>query len=363
MRAVVAAGAIALLISLFVTPLVIRFMTRRQYGQFIRQDGPESHHVKRGTPTMGGLVIIAATIVAWIGANLTTGDHRPNISSVLVIFLMCGLGLVGFLDDFLKISKERSLGLRARYKILGQAVVGITFGVLALQFPNGDGVTPASASVSFLRDTVIDFGALGGAIGLILFIVWANFLSTAWSNAVNLTDGLDGLATGAAVIFFGAYVLVCLWQLQQRCGYTSNVAQCYEVRDPRDLAILCSALAGACVGFLWWNASPARIFMGDTGSLALGGAIAGVTLMTRTEVLGVIIGGLFVMVIASSVIQIGYFKLSGGKRVFKMAPIHHHFELLGWGQVTIVTRFWIIAGLCAGLGMGIFYQEWVSQLP
>ena len=361
MKAVVFAGAFALIVSLFVTPLFIRFQRKRGLGQFIRQDGPESHHVKRGTPQMGGLVIIAATIVGWIGANLTTGDRRPDISSLLVVFLMCGLGLVGFLDDYRNISKERSLGLRARYKILGQAVVGITFAVLVLQFPDEHGVTPASTAISFLRDTVVDFGALGGAIGLIIFIIWTNFLVTAWSNAVNLTDGLDGLATGAAVIFFGAYVLVCLWQLNQKCGFTDNVAQCYEVRDPRDLAILCSAIAGACVGFLWWNTSPAKIFMGDTGSLALGGAIAGITMVTRTELLGVIIGGLFVMVVASSVIQIGYFKISGGKRVFKMAPIHHHFELLGWGQVTIVTRFWIIAGLCAGFGMAIFYQEFVAQ--
>ena len=362
MKAVVESGAIALVLSLFLTPLFIRFQRKRGLGQFIRQDGPESHHVKRGTPQMGGLVIIGSTLIAWMVANLLTQDHRPNISSVLVIFLMCGLGLVGFLDDALKISRERSLGLRARYKILGQAIVGITFGVLALQFPDKHGVTPASSAVSFLRDTSIDLAYFGPAIGLILFILWANFLITAWSNAVNLTDGLDGLATGAAVIFFGAYVLVCLWQLQQKCGYTDNVAQCYEVRDPRDLAILCSAIAGSCLGFLWWNASPAKIFMGDSGSLALGGAIAGVTLMTRTELLGVIIGGLFVIVVASSVIQIGYFKISGGKRVFKMAPLHHHFELLGWGEVTIVTRFWIIAGLAAGLGMAIFYQEFVSQL-
>jgi phospho-N-acetylmuramoyl-pentapeptide-transferase len=361
MRAVVAAGGIALLFSLLVTPLFIRFLTRRQYGQFIRQDGPESHHVKRGTPTMGGLVVIVATIVAWIAANVVRGQ-MPDISSILVLFLMCGLGFVGFLDDFIKISRERSLGLRARYKILGQAIVGITFGVLALKFPDEDGVTPASTAISFLRDTTFDLAYWGPAVGLILFIIWSNFLITAWSNAVNLTDGLDGLATGAAVIFFGAYVLVCLWQLNQKCGLTANEAQCYEVRDPWDLAILCSAIAGACVGFLWWNTSPAKIFMGDTGSLALGGAIAGMTLLTRTELLGVIIGGLFVMVVASSVIQIGYFKISGGKRVFKMAPLHHHFEMLGWGEVTIVTRFWIIAGLAAGLGMAIFYQEWVSQL-
>lgn len=360
MRAVVFAGSISLLISLFATPLYIRFLTRREYGQFIRQDGPESHHVKRGTPTMGGVVIIFATLIAWAIANVSTG-RTPNVSSILVLFLMCGLGLVGFLDDYIKISRERSLGLRARYKILGQAVVGISFAVLALQFPDEDGITPASTAVSFLRDTALDFAVFAPAVTLILFIIWANFLITAWSNAVNLTDGLDGLATGAAVIFFGAYVLVCLWQLNQKCGFTPNEAQCYEVRDPRDLAILCAAIAGACVGFLWYNASPAKIFMGDTGSLALGGAIAGITLLTRTELLGVIIGGLFVIVVASSVIQIGYFRLSGGKRVFKMAPLHHHFEMLGWGEVTIVVRFWIIAGLAAGLGMAIFYQEFVAQ--
>jgi len=361
MRAVVAAGALGLVVSLFATPLFIRYLRRKQFGQFIRQDGPESHHTKRGTPTMGGLVIIVATLVGWVGANLFTG-RTPNISSILVVFLIVGLGFVGFLDDAIKITRERSLGLRARYKILGQAVVGITFGILALQFPDANGVTPASTSISFLRDSALDLAFWGVAGGVILFIVWSNFLITAWSNAVNLTDGLDGLATGAALIFFGSYVVINIWQLNQSCANPDATAQCYEVRDPRDLAILASALAGACFGFLWWNASPARIFMGDTGSLAIGGAIAGMTILTRTEILGVIIGGLFVITVASSVIQIGYFKLSGGKRVFKMAPLHHHFEMLGWGEVTIVTRFWIIAGLCAATGIGIFYQEWVSQL-
>jgi len=362
MRAVVAAGGLSLLFSLFATPLFIRYLRRKQYGQFIRQDGPESHHTKRGTPTMGGLIIIVASLVGWLGGNLFTG-RTPDISSMLVVLLIVGLGFVGFLDDFIKISRERSLGLKARYKILGQAVVGITFGVLALQFPDANGVTPASTAISFLRDTALDLAFWGVAGGIILFVIWANFLITAWSNAVNLTDGLDGLATGAALIFFASYVVINLWQLNQRCGIADAGQPCYEVRDPRDLAILASALAGACFGFLWWNASPAKIFMGDTGSLAIGGAIAGMTILTRTEILGVIIGGLFVITIASSVIQIVYFRLSGGKRVFKMAPLHHHFEMLGWGEVTIVTRFWIIAGLCAATGVGIFYQEWVSQIP
>lgn len=361
MRAVVAAGFFSLIVSLFATPLFIRYLTRKQFGQFIRQDGPASHHTKRGTPTMGGVIILAATIIGWVGGNLFT-SRTPNASSILVVMLMVGLGIVGFLDDAIKISRERSLGLRARYKILGQAVVGIAFGVLALQFPNASGVTPASTSISFLRDTALDLAYWGPAVGIILFVVWSNFLITAWSNAVNLTDGLDGLATGTSLIFFGAYVLVCIWQLNQNCAFIPSSSLCYDVRDPRDLGILAAAIAGACFGFLWWNASPARIFMGDTGALALGGGIAGMTILTRTELLGVIIGGLFVIIVASSVLQIGYFKLSGGKRIFKMAPLHHHFEMLGWGEVTIVTRFWIIGGLCTALGMGAFYQDWVSQL-
>ncbi|WP_084075859.1 phospho-N-acetylmuramoyl-pentapeptide-transferase [Demequina sp. NBRC 110052] len=362
MKAVVAAGGFALLVSLLGTPLLIRYLTRRQFGQFIRQDGPASHHVKRGTPTMGGVVIILAAVIGWIGGNLFIG-RTPSASSMLVVFLFVGLGFVGFLDDAIKISRERSLGLKARWKILGQAVVGITFAVLVLQFPNGDGITPASTAISFLRDTRLDLAILGPAVGIVLFVLWANFLITAWSNAVNLTDGLDGLATGASLIFFGAYTIIAIWQLNQNCQLgSSNDALCYEVRDPLDLAVLAAAIAGACFGFLWWNTSPARIFMGDTGSLALGGAIAGLTIVTRTEFLGLVIGGLFVLVVASSVLQIGWFKLSGGKRLFKMAPLHHHFELLGWNEVTIVVRFWIIAGLCGAIGVGIFYAEWVANL-
>lgn len=362
MRAIVLSGSISLIIALFGTPLFIRYLTRRQYGQFIRQDGPETHHVKRGTPTMGGVVIVLATVFGWILGNALI-NRTPNMSSVLVVGLMVGLGFVGFLDDGIKITRERSLGLNAKWKIILQGLVGITFGYLALQFPDPKGVTPASTAISFLRDTWIDLAVFGPAVGILLFILWANFLITAWSNAVNLTDGLDGLATGAAIIFFGAYVLVNIWQSNQLCGVNNeDLATCYEVRDPRDLAILAAALAGACFGFLWWNASPAKIFMGDTGSLAIGGAIAGITIVSRTELLGAVIGGLFVIIVASSVLQISYFKITKGKRIFKMAPLHHHFELMGWGEVTIVTRFWIIAGLFAGLGIGLFYAEWVANL-
>ncbi len=362
MRAIALAAAIALVVSLLGTPWVIRYLTRKQFGQFIRHDGPASHHTKRGTPTMGGVVIIAATVIGWLGGAVFT-SNAPNVSSVLVVFLMVGLGLVGFVDDRIKISRERSLGLSARWKILLQGLVGIAFSLLVLRFPDDDGVYPASTAISFLRDTALDLAVWGPAVGIILFVIWSNFLITAWSNAVNLTDGLDGLATGAALIFFGAYVLVGIWQTNQLCGVgDAEAATCYEVRDPRDIAILAAAIAGASLGFLWWNASPAKIFMGDTGSLALGGAIAGMTIVTRTEILGGIIGGLFVVIVLSSALQIVYFKISGGKRIFKMAPLHHHFELMGWGEVTIVTRFWIIAGLFTGAGMGIFYAEWVVNL-
>jgi phospho-N-acetylmuramoyl-pentapeptide-transferase len=357
MISVLVAGGVAMVVALLATPLFINFLVTKQYGQFIRQDGPTAHYTKRGTPTMGGVVIIGATLIGFGVAALVTGN-LPSASALLVLFLMTGLGVVGFLDDYIKISRQRSLGLSARWKIVGQGFVGITFAVLALQFPDATLRTPASTSISFIRDTGLDLAFAGATIGAILFVIWANFLITAWSNAVNLTDGLDGLATGSSLIVFGAYVIVCVWQFNQRCGLAENL-KCYATRDPLDMAVVAAAVTGACFGFLWWNASPAKIFMGDTGSLALGGALAGISIVTRTEVLAAIIGGLFVIIVLSDVIQIGFFKLTG-KRVFKMAPLHHHFELSGWGEVTIVIRFWLIAGLFVSLGIGIFYAEWVT---
>lgn len=360
MIAVVLAGAIALFVSLVGTPLFIRYLTKRQYGQFIRHDGPASHHVKRGTPTMGGVVIIFATILGWLGSSAITG--RPiHASALLIVGLMLGLGAVGFIDDFIKISKERSLGLKARWKILGQGAVGISFGVLALKFADPNGVTPGSTSISFLRDTRLDLAMWGATLGVVLFVIWANFLITAWSNAVNLTDGLDGLATGAAMVFFAAYTLIGIWQGNQWCERADALSNCYEVRDPGDLAVLAVAITGAAFGFLWWNAQPAKIFMGDTGALALGGAIAGFSILSRTEVLAAVMGGLFVVILISVILQVAGFKLTR-KRIFKMAPLHHHFEQLGWSEVTIVTRFWIIAGLCTAAGMGLFYAEWAATL-
>lgn len=358
MRTVLVAAGTSLVFTLLATPLFIRVLVRQGYGQFIRDDGPTTHHTKRGTPTMGGAVIIAAVLVAYLFAHLVTLTP-VTWSAVLVLFLMTGLGLVGLLDDLTKIRNQRSLGLKAWQKLTGQSVVAVTFAVLALQLPNDAGRTPASTAISFIRDIpVLDLARAGAIGGTLLFVVWAYLMIAAASNGVNLTDGLDGLATGTSLFVFGAYTLIGVWQSGQSCLGPNVGPQCYEVRDPRDLAVVAASLVGACFGFLWWNASPAKIFMGDTGSLALGGAVAGLAITTRTELLLVILGGLFVIITASVIIQVAGFKLTG-KRVFRMAPLQHHFELKGWNEVTIVIRFWIIAGLCVGAGLGVFYAEWV----
>lgn len=363
MITVVVAAGVSLLCALFGTPLYIRFLVARGYGQFIRDDGPTSHHTKRGTPTMGGAVMIGSALFAYFAAHLLTlrppfvDPRAPSASALLVLYLMTGLGIVGLLDDYIKISKQRSLGLRAGAKLGGQAFVSITFAVLALQFHNRHSLTPASLQISVIRDTAIDLGFAGAAVGTLLFVLWAMFMITAESNGVNLTDGLDGLATGATVMVSAAYVLIGIWQSNNSCINRPG-PQCYEVRDPRDLAVVAACVMGAAFGFLWWNASPAKIFMGDTGSLALGGALAGLAITSRTEILLVLLGGLFVLITLSVLIQVGFFKLTG-RRVFRMAPLQHHFELAGWGEVTIVIRFWIIAGLFVGIGLGVFYAEWV----
>lgn len=351
MKGVLFASSLAFLVSILGTPLAIRFLVRRGYGQIIRDDGPTSHHTKRGTPTMGGVLIILATLVGYFASHLITSRHL-TASGVLVLFLMSGLGLVGFIDDWLKVSRQRSMGLRARSKIFGQAAVAITFAILGLHFPDDRGLTPISSHLSIVRDTSLK-------LGTILVVLWVLVMVIAESNGVNLTDGLDGLATGASVMTFVAFVLIGVWEFGQGCAVTPGL-KCYEVRDPLDIAIVAAALMGACFGFLWWNASPAKIFMGDTGSLALGGALAGLSIASRTELLLLLLGGLFLIISLSVILQVGFFKLTKGRRILRMAPLQHHFELLGWGEVTIVIRFWIVAGLCVAAGLGIFYGAWVS---
>ncbi|MET0526561.1 MAG: phospho-N-acetylmuramoyl-pentapeptide-transferase [Nocardioides sp.] len=367
MRAILYGGGISLLISLLGTRVAITVLSKRGYGQEIREDGPTTHHTKRGTPTMGGIVIILATLVGYFAANLLTSGSI-SASALLLLFLFTGLGVVGFLDDFIKIVKQRNLGLRSAAKMIGQTVIALIFGFLALSpwLEDDNHRRPASHHISFLKDIGWELPTV-----LVLLLIW--LWIAGFSNAVNLSDGLDGLATGACVMVFGAYALVNIWQNNQSCESLPS-ANCYEVRDPLDLAIVSAAIMGACFGFLWWNASPAAIFMGDTGSLALGGALAGLAILTRTELLLLILGGLFVVVTLSVMVQVGVFKVSrrsslfrrvfrvqAGHRVFRIAPIHHHFEMIGWEQVTVVIRFWIITGLCVATGLGIFYAQWVAS--
>lgn len=345
------AGGFALLISLFGTPVLIRVLARRGYGQIIRDDGPTSHHTKRGTPTMGGIIIIFAAISAYLLAHLIT-ENAVTASAVLVIGLVVALGLVGFIDDWLKVSRQKSLGLTSRQKLIAQVSIASIFAYLGTQFVDKDGLSPISLQLSTVRDTSITLGAF-------FVVIWVALMVTATSNGVNLTDGLDGLASGASVLTFISFILIGVWEFGQSCAVAPGI-NCYEVRDPLDIAVLAASFAGACTGFLWWNASPAKIFMGDTGSLALGGALAGIATTLRVELLLIPLGGLFVIITMSVIIQTLYFKISGGKRVFRMAPLQHHFELMGWGEVTIVIRFWIIAGLCVAGGLGLFYADWVA---
>ncbi|GAA4081347.1 MULTISPECIES: phospho-N-acetylmuramoyl-pentapeptide-transferase [Streptomyces] len=355
MRQILFAGAIGLFLTLVGTPLLIKLLARKGYGQFIRDDGPRGHAGKKGTPTMGGIAFILATLIAYALTKVITSED-PTFSGLLVLFLTAGMGMVGFLDDYIKIVKQRSLGLRAKAKMAGQLIVGIAFAVLALQFADARGNTPASTKLSFIND-------FGWSVGPVIFVVWALFMILAMSNGVNLTDGLDGLATGASVMVFGAYTFIGLWQFQESCANAqtlTNPNACFEVRDPLDLAVVASALMGSCFGFLWWNTSPAKIFMGDTGSLALGGALAGLAICSRTEFLIALLGGLFVLITMSVVIQVGSFKMTG-KRVFRMAPLQHHFELKGWSEVLVVVRFWIIQGMCVIVGLGLFYAGWAAD--
>ncbi|HTX82439.1 MAG TPA: phospho-N-acetylmuramoyl-pentapeptide-transferase [Streptosporangiaceae bacterium] len=356
MKTIILSGAVALIIALLGTPLFIRLMRRLGYGQPIRVEGLKSHESKRGTPTMGGAVFVAASVIGYLAGHALT-HTGVTASGVLVLVLMTGFALVGFIDDFLKIFRQTSLGLRSRAKVAGQVVVAAVFGLEVLQHPDTFGLTPADARLSFLRD-------IGPVIGTVPFVIWAVIMTVGASNAVNLADGLDGLATGSTIVVLAAYVLIGIWQEHNDC--TDFLAQqCYQVRDPLDLAVVAASVAGGCVGYLWWNAPPAKIIMGDTGSLALGGVLAGLAICTKTELLLGILGGLFVIITMSDVIQIGVFKVTRirtgkGKRVFKMAPLQFHFELSGWTDTTIVIRFWLISGLCVAVGLAIFYAAWLQ---
>jgi len=355
MRLIVAAGLVALFVALFGTPLLIKFLRTRGFAPEIRQStgavAYPAHEAKRGTPSMGGLAIILATVIGYAVAHLWVGTP-PTVSGLLALGLMVALGAVGLVDDYLKVFKRRSAGVRARTKLIGQTVVALTFGWLALNLESGNGEPSViEAAISFIRDLPV-------VVPVGLFLIWVWLLITATTNAVNLTDGLDGLAAGAAGLTIGSYVLIGLFQFGQSCS-TNLESGCYEVRDPLDLAVFAAAVAGSLVGFLWWNSRPASIFMGDTGSLALGGAIAALALLTRTQLLLLLLGGLFVVVTLSVIAQVLSFKLFK-RRVLRMAPLHHHFELSGWREEQIVVRLWIVQVLFVAAGLAVFYSEWVG---
>ncbi|GGM37886.1 phospho-N-acetylmuramoyl-pentapeptide-transferase [Longimycelium tulufanense] len=354
MKSILIAAAVALVVSILLTPYLIKVFGRQGFGQEIREEGPQGHQSKRGTPTMGGVAIVLAMWAGYAVSHLTVGKSGPTASGLLVLLLASSLGLVGFVDDFIKIRKQRNLGLNKTAKMVGQFMAAIVFAILVLQFPDERGIKPASVHLSFVRDiAVVSFGAVG-------FVVFCYLAVSAWSNAVNFTDGLDGLAAGSSAMVLASYVLVAFWQFRYDCADPQTFgAGCYNVRDPLDLAVVAAAAMAGCIGFLWWNAPPAKIFMGDTGSLALGGLVAGLSMTTRTELLMIVLGGIFVVEALSVVLQIAVFRTTR-RRLFRMAPFHHHFELAGWAETTVIIRFWLLAGICCLLGLGLFYSEWAS---
>ena len=369
MTQIIISGVIAFLFSILFTPYLIRKFSSEGLGQEIREDGPKWHLAKRGTPTMGGIAILLGIIVAYFVTSIYAsikGYGGFTASGLLVLCLTVAMGALGFADDFIKLYKNRNLGLNKTAKLAGQFVAAILFGILVARFPDESGLTPGSTSLSFLRDIpTIDLafgdGGIVGALGFVVFLAFMYILISAWSNAVNLTDGLDGLAAGSTAMVMGAYTLITFWQFRNSCSVEVETS-CYQVRDPLDLAVLAAAGLGACLGFLWWNAAPAKIFMGDTGSLALGGLVAGLSVTSRTELLMIIIGALFVVEAASVVIQVASYKATK-KRVFRMAPFHHHFEAGGWAETTVVIRFWLLAAMSSIAGLAAFYGDWLTSAP
>ena len=377
MVALLGGAGFSLAFTLFLTPVFARLFKRLGWGQFIRDDGPQSHHSKRGTPTMGGIVFILGSGLGYLFGHLL--ERRiPALAGLMIFFLMVGMGVVGFIDDFLKTHRQRSLGLGGWAKIAGQVIVASIFAVIALNFADKDGLTPAGFAamphqaaqvfISAVRDIHwLNFMSFGVVIGGILFALWSTIMIVSASNGVNVADGLDGLATGASIFAFSAYIFIGFWESNQSCFNNARLLDptvasiCYAVRDPLDIAVSAACIVGALIGFLWWNTSPAQIFLGDTGSLALGGAVAALAILSHTELLLILIGGLFVIETGSVIVQRAYFKATHGKRIFRMSPIHHHFELKGWAEITIVVRFWIIAGLLVSAGVGSFYLEWLGR--
>jgi phospho-N-acetylmuramoyl-pentapeptide-transferase len=343
--ALLMAGGISLAVSLVGTRFLIEWLRAHHIGQPIREEGPEKHQVKAGTPTMGGIAIVVGAVVGYAVAHVR-GRVFFTRSGILVLLLVVGAGLVGFLDDWIKIKRERNLGLTKRTKVLGLLLVAGGFGWATVA------LTRVSTRLSFTRfDFFRTSSLLGVDFGRVGWVMWSVLLIMACTNAVNLTDGLDGLAAGSSVFAFGCFTFIGFWAFRN--------PSIYQVQHALDLAVVASAMLGGCIGFLWWNAHPARIFMGDTGSLAIGAGLAGLALTLNTALLLPVIGALFVIEAVSVILQVFSFRVFG-RRIFRMAPIHHHYELRGWPETTVIVRFWVIAGLATALALGMFYADFTS---
>jgi phospho-N-acetylmuramoyl-pentapeptide-transferase len=339
MTRLLAAAALSMMVSLFGTKALIEFLTRHRFGQPIRADGPEGHHTKAGTPTMGGLAVVAGAVTGYVVSDLFGGVYTR--SGIFVMLAIIGGGAVGLMDDWIKVVAARNLGLNKRAKMIGLLAVAVGFAVLMINY------TRVRTTLSFTR-----FDNPGIELGSVVWTIWAVVLIAATTNAVNLTDGLDGLAAGAGALGYAAFTFIGFWQFDHFSSY--------QVSHALDLAVVGAAMVGGIVGFLWWNAAPAQIFMGDTGSLAIGSGLAGLALATNTQLLLPVIGGLFVIETASVIVQVVAFRRFR-RRVFRMAPVHHHLELVGWPETTVIVRLWIMSGLCTAFGLGLFYADAVRS--
>ena len=339
MVALLLAAGLALAVSLLGTRYLIEWLHARKVGQPIHEDVPEGHIVKAGTPTMGGVAIVSAAVVGYLAAHL-----RPNVlftrTGLLVLACIVGAGAVGMLDDWIKVSQERNLGLSKRAKTAGLLTVAVAFAACTVAW------TDVETTLSFTR-----WNQPGWDLGAVGWCAWAVVLIYATTNGVNLTDGLDGLASGSALYSFACLMVIGFWSFRHFNEYQINHAL--------DLAIVAAAMVGACAGFLWWNAPPARIFMGDTGSLAIGAGLAALALTLNSQLLLPIIGALYVVETLSVIVQVASFRLFK-RRLLRMAPIHHHFELGGWPETTVIIRLWLLAAMCTAVALGLYYADFVT---
>ncbi|MDP1807106.1 MAG: phospho-N-acetylmuramoyl-pentapeptide-transferase, partial [Acidimicrobiales bacterium] len=332
-------AGLALASSIVGSKLLIDALVARRVGQPIHADVPEGHTVKAGTPTMGGVAIVGAAIVGYLAAHVRGGVPFTR-TGLLVIACIAGAGAVGLVDDWIKVRDERNLGLTKRAKTAGLLLVAVGFSVVTVMW------TQVMTTMSFTR-----WDSPGWDMGKPLWCVWAVLLIYATTNGVNLTDGLDGLAAGSSIFVFSTLMVIGFWAFRHK--------DVYAIEHALDLAVIAAAMVGACMGFLWWNAAPARIFMGDTGALAIGAGVAALVLTLNVHLLLPIVGALYVTEAVSVILQVGSFRIFH-RRIFRMAPIHHHFELGGWPETTVIIRFWLLSGMCTALALGLYYADFVG---